>query len=111
MTFQEYMLKFKKLSRYDPHMVSEWRVQMNKFLYKVSDLVKTECRNAMLLGDMNIYRIMTHTQQIEGNKIREHSKESEKARILNYDYSQQKLGGGNCSQSQQKFLNSILFVN
>ena len=44
---------------------------MNKFLYGVSDLVKTECRNAMLLGDMNISRLTTHAHQVEGDKIRE----------------------------------------
>ncbi|WMV25631.1 hypothetical protein MTR67_019016 [Solanum verrucosum] len=62
MTVQEYGLKFNQLSRYAPHMVADSRAQMNKFLYGVSDLVKTECRNAML-GDMNISRLMTHTQQ------------------------------------------------
>ena len=31
-------------------------------------------QRAMLLGDMNISRIMTHTQQVEGDKLREHSK-------------------------------------
>ena len=70
---------------------------MNKFLYGVSDLVKTECRNAMLLGDMNISRLMTNAQQVKGDKLREHDKENKKARIGNYDYSQQKLGGENRS--------------
>ena len=41
---------------------------MNKFLYGVSDLVKTKCRNMMLLGDMNISRLMTHAQQVVGDK-------------------------------------------
>ena len=41
---------------------------MNKFLYGVLDLVKTECRNVMLHGDMNISRLMTHAQQVEGDK-------------------------------------------
>ena len=54
MTVQKYGLKFNELSKYDPHMVADSRAQMNKFLHGVSDLVKTECRNAMLLGDMNI---------------------------------------------------------
>ncbi|KAK4727116.1 hypothetical protein R3W88_032033 [Solanum pinnatisectum] len=64
------------------------RAKMNKFLYGVSDLVKTECRNAMLLGDMNISRLMTYAQQVEGDKLREHAKDSKKARTGNYDYSQ-----------------------
>ena len=54
MTVQEYGLKINQLSRYAPHMVADSNAQMNKFLYGVSNLVKTECRNAMLLGDMNI---------------------------------------------------------
>ena len=76
---------------------------MNKFLYGVSDLVKNKCRNVMLLGDMNISRLMTYAHQVEGDKLREHEKENKKARTGNYDYPQQKLGGGNGSQSQQKF--------
>ena len=48
MTVQENGLKFNQLSRYAPHMVADSRPQMNKFLYGVSDLVKTKCKNAML---------------------------------------------------------------
>ena len=49
--------------------------------------MKTECRNAMLLGDMNIYRIMTHAQQVEDDNLRGQAKENKKARTGNYDYS------------------------
>ena len=97
MIVQEYGLKFNQLSRYAPHMVADSRAQMNKFLYGVSDLVKTECRNAMLLGDMNISRLTTHAHQVEGDKLREHAKENKNSRTGNYDYSQQKSGGGNRS--------------
>ena len=48
-------------------MVVDSRAQINEFLYGVSDLVKVECRNAMLLGDMNISRLMTHAQQVQGD--------------------------------------------
>ncbi|KAH0633127.1 hypothetical protein KY284_035913 [Solanum tuberosum] len=102
MTVQEYGLKFNQLSRYATHMVADSRAQMNKFLYGVSDLVKTECRNAMLLGDKNISRLMTHAQQVEGDKLREQAKETKKARTGNYEYAQQKSGGGNRSHFQQK---------
>ena len=68
MTVQEYGLKFNQLCRYSPHMVADSRAHMNKFLYGVSDLVKTECRNAMLLGDMNI---LSRLRVISlGNKLR-----------------------------------------
>ena len=70
MTVQEYGLKFNKLSRYARHMVADSRTQMNKFLYRLSDLVKNECRNIMLLGDMSIFRLMTYAQQVEGDKLR-----------------------------------------
>ena len=33
----------------------------------------------MLLGDMKIYMLMTHAQQVEGDKLREHDKENKKA--------------------------------
>ncbi|KAH0650287.1 hypothetical protein KY284_030199 [Solanum tuberosum] len=65
MTVQEYRLKFTQLSRYAPHMIDNSRAQMNKFLYGVSNLVKTECKNAMLLENMNISRLMTHAQHVE----------------------------------------------
>ena len=99
---QEYRLTFNQLSRYAPHMVANSKAQMNQFFYGVSDLVKTECRNAMLLG-MNISRLMTHAQQVKGDKLREHAKENNKARFRNYDYSKKKSSGGNRSQNQQKF--------
>ena len=70
----------------------------------MSDLVKTECRNAMLSEDMHISRLMTHAQQVEVDKLREHAKVNKKSRTGNNDYCLQKLGGGNCSKSQQKFL-------
>ena len=71
MIVQEYGLKFNQLSRYAPCMVADSSVQMKKYSYGVSNLVKTECRNSMLLEDMNISRLMTHAQQVEGDKLRE----------------------------------------
>ena len=58
MIVQEYGLKFNQLSKSSPHMVAYSRAQIYKFLYGLP--VKIECRNVMLLGDMNISRIMAH---------------------------------------------------
>uniref|UniRef100_M1DL10 Zinc knuckle family protein n=1 Tax=Solanum tuberosum TaxID=4113 RepID=M1DL10_SOLTU len=41
-------------------------------------------------------------EKVEGDKLREQAKENKKARTGNYDYSQQKSGGGNLLQFQQK---------
>ena len=47
-------------------------------------MVRTEYINAILIENMNITRLMTHAQQVEGKNHREHSKENKKARIGNY---------------------------
>ncbi|KAK4713946.1 hypothetical protein R3W88_019853 [Solanum pinnatisectum] len=91
-----------ELASYQLKDVAHIWAKMNKFLYGVSNLVKTECRNAMLLGDMNISRLITHAQRVVGDELREQNKESKKARTCNYEYSQHKSGGGNRSQFQQK---------
>ena len=57
---QEYGLKFNQLSRYASQMVVDPKAKMSKFLFGVSDFVKTECRNMMVLGNINFSRLMTH---------------------------------------------------
>lgn len=47
-----------------------------------------ECKNALLLEDMNITRLMINAQQVEGDMLREQYKENKKDRIGNYEYSQ-----------------------
>ena len=52
----------------------------------MSYVVKTKCRNVVLLGDMNISRLMTNAQQVESDKLREQAKENNKDRTKNYEY-------------------------
>ena len=61
---------------------------MNKFLYGMSDFVKIECRNVMLMGDMNISRLMNDAHEVQGDKLREHAKDNKKAKTGNYDCSE-----------------------
>ena len=84
---QESGLKFNKLPWYYPHMVAYSRDKTDQFLYGMSYLVKTECGHVMLLGDINISRLMTHAQQVEGDNIREQDKEDKQSRTGNYDFS------------------------
>ena len=65
-------------------MVADSMDQMHMFLCGVLNLVKIECKNAMLLGDISISKLMTHAQQVEGSKLKEHAKENKKARTGKY---------------------------
>ena len=59
MKVQEYRLKLNQLSKYAPYMVADSMSHMNKMLYRVLHLVKRECNIAMLLGNVNISRLMS----------------------------------------------------
>lgn len=48
MSKREYALKFMKLSKYVPFMVSGSRARISMFVMGVSDLVSQECKTAML---------------------------------------------------------------
>ena len=54
----EYSLKFSRLSRFAPSMVSTHRDEMSRFLTGVADSVKEECQMSMLHDDMTLARLM-----------------------------------------------------
>ena len=60
MAVQKCGLKFTQLSKYAPHMIVDFRAQMNKFMYRVSVLLKKECTNVIMLEDINMSRTITH---------------------------------------------------
>ena len=57
------------LSRYAPSLVSKPRDQMSRFVIRVSDLVKEECRMAMIHDDMTLSRLIAYAQSIKESKL------------------------------------------
>ncbi|WMV50090.1 hypothetical protein MTR67_043475 [Solanum verrucosum] len=68
---------------------------MNKFVMGVSDLVKEECRTAMLNHDMDISKLMVYAQQLEETKLRR----------MNRDMKRVRPDEQNQSRSKKRFYN------
>ncbi|XP_049406077.1 uncharacterized protein LOC125869664 [Solanum stenotomum] len=54
---------------------------MSRFVTGVSDLVKEECRMAMLHDDMNISTLIVYAQSIEESKLKRKSREMKRSRL------------------------------
>ena len=65
MSLLDYSLKFTKLYKYDPSLVSNPRYEMSHFLTRVSDDLVEEFRSGMLHDNMNIFHLMVHAQKLE----------------------------------------------
>ena len=61
MSVLDYFLKFTKLSKYAPSLVSNTKDEMSHFLKGVSDDLVDECFLAMLHDNMNISQLIIHT--------------------------------------------------
>ena len=80
MSVLEYSLKFSKLSKYAPFLVSNPRDEMSRFVIGVSDDLKEECHSAMLHENMKISHLMVHAQQVEEARAKRRSRDSKKGR-------------------------------
>lgn len=75
MTVQEYNLKFTQLSRYAPEMVVDMRNRMSLYVFGLGHSTKKEGNEAILIGDMNIGRLMTRVQHNKEEKMRDREEE------------------------------------
>lgn len=62
MCVKKYALDFTKLSKYALTIVADSRVEMSRFISRVSNLVEKEFCTKMLHHDMNISHIMVYAQ-------------------------------------------------
>lgn len=60
MSVRKYSLKFTLLSRYALYVVADNRSKPSKFVSSISDNMVKECITIMLIGEMDLFRMMVH---------------------------------------------------
>lgn len=76
-------------------MVDDSRAHISKSILGVSKLVVKDYRTVMLIKEMEISSLMTHTQNFEKDSIKEKERETNKVTKQYFDKSQKRLGDGN----------------
>ncbi|XP_069143429.1 uncharacterized protein [Solanum lycopersicum] len=79
MSVHEHFLKFTKLSKYALSWVSNPRDEMRNFVMGLSDDLQEECHSAMIHENMNISRLVVHSQLVKETRAKRKSRAVKKA--------------------------------
>ncbi|KAH0644637.1 hypothetical protein KY284_032521 [Solanum tuberosum] len=101
MSVHKYSLKFTQLSRYAPEMIADMRSRMSVFVDGLYRLSSKEGKEAMLIGDMDIARLIIHVQHVEEDNLRDKEEFRGKKAMTRNESGQQK-SNANRSSFQQK---------
>ena len=80
MCVNEYSLKFIKLSKYASSLISNAKDEMTHYVTGVFEELEEECRASMLHDNMDLSRLMVHSQQVEDSRLRKKNREANKER-------------------------------
>ena len=111
MSVYEYSLKFAQLSRYAPEMVVEMRSKIILFIDGLSCQPRKEGKAAMLIGNMDIAKLMIHVQLVEQDKLKDREGFSNKrTKTSDNEFTHQKNSTTSSFQQKQKELLHHLLV-
>lgn len=65
MSVKDYALNFTQFAKYAQSIIADSTTWMSKFVSGVSKIVFKECHTAMLINEMVLSCLMTHTHQIK----------------------------------------------
>uniref|UniRef100_M1E0Z9 Gag-pol protein n=1 Tax=Solanum tuberosum TaxID=4113 RepID=M1E0Z9_SOLTU len=101
LSVHEYSLRFTQLSRYAPEMVADMRSRMSLFVASFSRMSSKDGKAAMLIGEMDVSRIMVYVQQVEEEKLRDREEFKNKTAKTGNEFWQKK-SNANRSSFQQR---------
>ncbi|XP_049365802.1 uncharacterized protein LOC125830663 [Solanum verrucosum] len=105
MSVQEYSLKFTKLSKYAPSLVSNPRDKMSRFVTEVFNSIEEECRAVMPHDNMDISRLMVYAQQVKETRLRKKNREVKREMTDDGNYSKGKFEGQSGPMFKKRFSN------